>query len=431
MSSTIGTSSAGRPDIGVAPSTEQRWQALAAAEPTSALQRIVVTMRHQADAFVDRAVRRIVSTVDSYDSDRVVERDDLWWSVYRNLEVVLLALGEERMVDEEELALRRQLGRRRAQQGMPIDDVMRAFRVGYAVLWEALSETARSLGPEYAEILLEKATHVWMTFDHVTSAVAQAHRETLTTRQLDRRRRAHMFLSGLQRYPQDAHATEEICRSLGFDPTGSFTFAVISNGDQPPPLSGRDLLVIDQPDRTVVLSAHGGEPSRAEATFAGMLRRNHVRHIGVGVLRQGLTGAKQSLDDAEAAFRAAVSLDIPVVLFRSDWLTCLAMRNSNQLSVLVAPAVHALDSDSDLWATLTAFLEADGSLTATGKALYVHANTVAYRLRQFAQRTGIDPRTATGMALTQLALTYSREAAQARSSDVSLTVTIPDLSVVQ
>jgi DNA-binding PucR family transcriptional regulator len=115
-------------------------------------------------------------------------------------------------------------------------------------------------------------------------------------------------------------------------------------------------------------------------------------------------------------------------MFRSDWLTCLAMRNSSQLSVLVAPAVHALESDEDLWSTLEAFLEADGSLTATGKSLFVHANTVAYRLRQFAQRTGIDPRTATGMALTQLALTYSREAAHARP-DLSVTVSIPDLSV--
>ena len=429
MGNTNGLRSVARPDIDVAPSTEERWAALAAAVPDNRLARIVAGMRHQADDFVDRAVRRIVATVDSYEEQHVVERDDLWWSVYRNLEVVLLALGEERMVAEDELALRRELGRRRAQQGMPIDDVMRAFRVGYAVLWEGLSETARELGSDYAAVLLEKATHVWMTFDHVTSAVAQAHRETLATRHLDRRRRALMLLSGLQQYPQDAHTTEELCRSLGLDPNGSFTVVVQSSADQTlPPLPGRDLLVIDQPDRMVVLSSCGGEPSRAEATLAGQLRRHQFRHIGVGLMRQGLAGAKQSLDDAEAAFRAAVSLDVPVVMFRSDWLTCLAMRNSSQLSVLVAPAVHTLETDQDLWTTLEAFLEADGSLTATGKALFVHANTVAYRLRQFAQRTGIDPRTATGMALTQLALTYSREAAQARP-DLSITTSIPDLSL--
>lgn len=419
--------SASRPDIDFAPSNDERWAALAAAGPQDRLAHIVAAMRHRSDDFVDRAVRRILTTVDSYEEDHVVERDDLWWSVYRNLEVVLLALGEERMVDEQELALRRELGRRRAQQGMPIDDVMRAFRVGYAVLWEALSETARRLGPEYASVLLEKATHVWMTFDHVTSAVASAHRETLATRHLDRRRRALMLLNGLQQYPQDASTTEELCRSLGLDPNGSFTMVVQASADQSlPPPPGRDLLVIDQPDRMVVLSTGGGEPSRAEATLAGQLRRHQFRHIGVGVMRQGLAGAKQSLEDAEAAFRASVALDVPVVMFRTDWLTCLAMKNANQLSVLVAPAVASLESDEDLWQTLEAFLEADGSMTATGKALFVHANTVAYRLRQFAQRTGIDPRTATGMALTQLALTYSREAARTRPHR---TITLPDLTL--
>lgn len=429
MTSTKALRSVSRPDIDLAPTTEERWRALAEADESNRLAQIVASMHQGAEGFVDRAVRRILSTVDSYVQDHVVERDDLWWSVYRNLEVVLLALGEERMVDEEELALRRELGRRRAQQGMPIDDVMRAFRVGYAVLWEGLSEAARALGPEYAEVLLEKATHVWMTFDHVTSAVAQAHRETLATRHLDRRRRALMLLNGIQRYPQDAHTTEEVCRSLGLDPNGQFTMVVQSNGEQQQPLAGRDLLVIDQPDRMVVLSSSGGEASRVEATLAGMLRRHQFRHIGVGIMRQGLEGAKQSLEDAEAAFRAAGALDLPVVLFRTDWLTCLALKNVGQLAVLVTPAVHALESDQDLWATLEAFLEADGSLTATGKALFVHANTVAYRLRQFAQRTGIDPRTATGMSLTQLALTYSREASLAQPSDLSVETVVPDLTL--
>jgi DNA-binding PucR family transcriptional regulator len=133
-------------------------------------------------------------------------------------------------------------------------------------------------------------------------------------------------------------------------------------------------------------------------------------------MRQGLAGARQSLDDADAAARAAQALDAPLVMFRTDWLACLALKHTRQLSVLVAPAVQALENDPDLCTTLETFLGADGSLANAGKALFVHANTVAYRLRQFAVRTGIDPRTATGMALTQLALTYSRTAAHAAAA---------------
>ena len=373
---------------------------------------LVERMHQGAEEFVDRAVRRITNTVDSYERDDTVTRDDLWWSVYRNLQSVLGALVDQQPLGEEELALRRELGRRRAQQGMPIDDVMRAFRVGYTVLWEGLSQMAGRLGPEYAQTLLEHAAHVWMTFDQVTSAVAEAHRQTVETKHVDRRRRALRFLNGLQAYPTDAHETEEMARSLGLDPQGPFTVAVHAAGAQVP-LAGRDILSIDQPDRVVVLSTCGGEPSRCEETLAGVLQRHDVEHIGIGVMRQGLAGARQSLEDADAAARAAAALNVPLVIFRTDWLACLALRHADQLGVLVAPGVQALENDADLCTTLDAFIEADGSLANAGKALFVHANTVAYRLRQFAQRTGIDPRTATGLALTQLALTYSRRVSSA------------------
>ena len=368
---------------------------------------LVERMHERAEDFVDRAVRRITNTVDSYDRHETVTRDDLWWSVYRNLQAVLLALNHQRPLDDEELSARRELGTRRAQQGMPVDDVMRAFRVGYTVLWEGLSQIAGQLGPEYAQTLLEQAAHVWMTFDQVTSAVAEAHRDTIETRHVDRQRRALRFLNGLQTYPQDAMATEELGRSLGIDPQGPFTVAVHAPGAHAP-LAGRDILSIDQPDRVVVLSTCTGEPSRCEETLAGVLQTNGVGHIGIGIMRQGLAGARQALEDADAAARAAVALDAPLVMFRTDWLSCLALRHAGQLEVLVAPGVQALENDRDLCTTLDAFLDADGNLASAGKALFVHANTVAYRLRQFAQRTGIDPRTATGMALTQLALTYSR-----------------------
>lgn len=378
------------------------------------LAQMVGDMHRRGEEFVDRAVRRILGAVGSYELDTVA-RDDLWSSVYRNLEAVLLALREQRPLGEDELAIRRELGRRRAHQGVPIDDVMRAFRVGYTVLWEGLSEIAGELGQDYAQALLEQAGQVWMTFDQVTSAVAAAYRETVETQNLDRRRRALRFLHGLQTYPQDARTTEEAARSLGIDPQGPFTVAVYAPGHQAPPLAG-DILYIDQPDRVIVVSTCSGEPSRSEVTLAGVLRRHNLHHIGVGVMRQGIAGGRQSLDDAEAAFRTAIALDAPVVMFRSDWLACLGLKHIGQLEVLVAPAVQALNNDGDLCTTLDAFLEADGSMTATGKTLFVHANTVAYRLRQFAERTGIDPRTATGMALTQLALTYSREASRTTAS---------------
>ena len=395
------------PDLSVGVVAPHGWNELAESSPTDRVVELVMQMHGRADEWVDRAVRRIRETVGRYEHEDVVERDDLWWSVYRNLEVVLLALGEHRPLSDEELGIRRELGRRRAQQGMPLEDVLRAFRIGYTVLWEGLSELADENGQPYAEALLDRAAHVWMTFDQVTSAVAASYRSSLDNQRLNRRRRALALLAGLQRYPEDAQTTEEIAASLDLNPHGSFVLAVLSTADRCPPPE-RDLLVIEQPDRFVVVATLSNEPAVAEASFAGRLRRREYTHVGVGILREGLAGAQQSLTDAEWAHRLARAIDAPAVLYRESWLACMALRHHEQLDLLVAPAVQALEGDEELFQTLEAFLEADGNLTGAGKALYVHPNTVGYRLRQFAARTGVDPRTAQGMALVQVALIHSR-----------------------
>jgi hypothetical protein len=58
--------------------------------------------------------------------------------------------------------------------------------------------------------------------------------------------------------------------------------------------------------------------------------------------------------------------------------------------------------------TVTAFLEAGGSLEATARALFVHPNTVRYRLRRVGELCGESPTTARGAYAIQVALTFGR-----------------------
>jgi DNA-binding PucR family transcriptional regulator len=55
--------------------------------------------------------------------------------------------------------------------------------------------------------------------------------------------------------------------------------------------------------------------------------------------------------------------------------------------------------------TLRAFLDSGGALEATGRALFVHANTVRYRLRRIAEICGESPTDARGAYTLQVALT--------------------------
>jgi hypothetical protein len=63
--------------------------------------------------------------------------------------------------------------------------------------------------------------------------------------------------------------------------------------------------------------------------------------------------------------------------------------------------------------TVTAFLEAGGSLEATARALFVHPNTVRYRLRRVAELCGESPTTPRGGYAIHIALSLGRLEASA------------------
>jgi hypothetical protein len=75
------------------------------------------------------------------------------------------------------------------------------------------------------------------------------------------------------------------------------------------------------------------------------------------------------------------------------------------LETVYAPLVA---SGEVLVDTVSTFLEAGGALEATARALFVHANTVRYRLRRVAEVCGYSPSDARGAFTLRLALTLGR-----------------------
>lgn len=66
------------------------------------------------------------------------------------------------------------------------------------------------------------------------------------------------------------------------------------------------------------------------------------------------------------------------------------------------------DAGGELLETLSAFLDAGGALEATARALFVHANTVRYRMRRVAELCGHSPMDARGALTLRLALVFGR-----------------------
>jgi DNA-binding PucR family transcriptional regulator len=178
--------------------------------------------------------------------------------------------------------------------------------------------------------------------------------------------------------------------------------------------AGRSVLVGVQGSRQVVLVSepaadHTG-PSEIPASLAAGFGPGPVV---VGPVADDLAGAHASARDALAGLRAAPGwpgAPRPVAaddLLPERALSGDAVARARLIEAVAAPVAAA---GGELRHTLEVYLEGGGVLESCARALFVHPNTVRYRLRQVADLTGLaatHPRE--GLTL-QLALVLGRQA---------------------
>ncbi|PKR86658.1 PucR family transcriptional regulator [Heyndrickxia camelliae] len=71
--------------------------------------------------------------------------------------------------------------------------------------------------------------------------------------------------------------------------------------------------------------------------------------------------------------------------------------------LLFAQIYQAFDEDKDLWNTIKLYLENHSNTSQTAKQLFMHRNSLQYKIDKFIERTGIDIRSFLGALTTYLA----------------------------
>ncbi len=348
------------------------------------------------DAITDEVVTTIRTQLSGYVSGEV-PRDDLWWSVRANLELLMRIIAEDRPLRPDEITARGALGARRARQQLAVTHLIQAFQVGYIEVWRMLTDAAKAAGQEAVDDLVDVAGHFWAMMHQVSATVAESYHTTSREQGSEIRRRAQSFLDLLHGLPANQAAAREEALALGLDPAGMMIAAVRRPLPDDDPLRARDagMVLIEQPD-TIVLLTNCNEEATAFRTATAPM--------GVGLAREGLEGARDTIRDARQAFDAARLLNRPVMRFREDWFACVLADQLPRLRPLVGAGVEALETEDFTAETIQAYLDNDGRMAAAGEAVHVHPNTVKYRLERFAERSGIDPRDGRDMQHLALAM---------------------------
>jgi sugar diacid utilization regulator len=167
-----------------------------------------------------------------------------------------------------------------------------------------------------------------------------------------------------------------------------------------------DVLVGLRGERALVVlgAAGGGGPLRAAEALAPRLGPGPVV---VGPVVAGLSAAGRSARTALVAMTAARAWpEAPRPVSADDLLPERVLAGDAGARRALADRVHAplAAAAPALGETLRAHLASGRSLEATARALFVHPNTVRYRLRRVAEVTGWDPSVPREAFVLQVAL---------------------------
>lgn len=181
--------------------------------------------------------------------------------------------------------------------------------------------------------------------------------------------------------------------------------------------AGLDALGAVQGDRLVVLVGGVSDPDKAGALLAG---RFGAGPVVVGPVVPDLLQAHVSAAEAVAGLRAAAGWPATPQVVTSEDLLAERAVDGDPIArrALIAEVFRPLQgAGTELLETVTAFLDQGGSVEGTSRVLFVHPNTVRYRLRRVVDLTGLAANDARHAFTLRVALVLGRLAAADRSED--------------
>jgi sugar diacid utilization regulator len=291
-------------------------------------------------------------------------------------------------------------GRARAAQGVPLVEMLAAYRLGFAEVWTELVATARKMPEATDAILVELAGEMFALQSSYANASVSGYRDEYREIVRTTAREQSALVEAVLAGSTSKGTLWEVAQALRLPLEGQFLVVAAESvelGHDPLPRIEPTLSAIDvssvwrlQPDQSVGVLAL--RRTNQAPTVLKTLTHHAIARIGVSPMFTRLNHSCRALQLARLA------------MDRQEPGSGVEQIRDSPLSVLLASAPDAaIDAarsvlggllklrkeDGDLLiSTLLAWLNADGSANAAGAALFCHPNTVRYRLRRIEEATG-------------------------------------------
>ncbi|MEV0079967.1 helix-turn-helix domain-containing protein [Nocardia neocaledoniensis] len=324
-----------------------------------------------------------------------VSRTDLRAGCHSYLARVLdLLAGDVVAADRDDVATA--IGRDRAAQGVPLEVMLRTFRLGGQVVWEALLDRAGELSAVEVRTI---GAAMWATIDGMSSALVTSYRSTeLEQVRRDERRRHGLIEDLLAGGARDVSFAARAARELNL-PTHGVYLVVAVRGERPNIELGTETALAavglrsvwhDRVDTVVGLVAVEQRESSAVLDQIGKRVRGlaGASPVVAGLAQVGTAHALAvlALETLPTSARGLVSLEdrFPeALLLRSPDLTELMITRT------LGPVLELPAKDREiLLSTLAIWLAENCSAAHAAPRLHCHRNTVINRLQRISALLG-------------------------------------------
>ncbi|WNV85245.1 helix-turn-helix domain-containing protein [Umezawaea sp. Da 62-37] len=366
------------------------------------------------DELADEITARIRADDSAYVESGLLTVGQLRSAVRDNVVDIMTALGDGGLDTEAAAAA----GRLKAEQGIPIDSLLHAYRLGGIVSWERLMALAAADGD--TDSLVPMASRLWAIIDTCSGAATEAY-HARADKQLHRDQMSHNLLMAelLDRPSDDDTRATELIRELGL-PTNTryLVLAADATDDDRLPDSGTRLARAGiasawtvQQGRHFAVVALG--PRSDMSTIATMVGESARTRVGASRAHPARSLSWKAKRQAIAAQRCLPAGSGGVHVYGTDPIALLVTAARDVAADISADVLARLDelpvpARTGLLDTLQAWFDAKGSTGDAAKLLHCHRNTVLYRLNQVAELTGrsvFEPR---GSAELYIALSTTR-----------------------
>jgi len=400
---------------------------------------IVARFLDRVDDVVEAGAGAIRDGIPSYARLGDAFMDDVRQSVRGNVAILARVLGDGREVAPDELRSIERTGARRAEAGIPLEDVLQAYRMVSRACWDGLAQECRRFEGDALETTIELAEAVLRYTDQISTCVADAYARAQRSIVREQEGARREFLADLL-YGTDA-PPEDILRrahTFGYDLSLGYVAlvglgpaedtrkeaALAAAASIVAAYSTADPIVLQRGEHTIALvptdatTDVGVMPEKLAAELHGEWR------FGIGGPEPGLEGIRRAYLEAREALEVGLALGLPGTVFRFEDLLLYHFLRSEPalLDRFIGETLGPLVSyderrKGELVKTLEAYFDADGSVKLAGEALFAHPHTVTYRLKQVERLTGWSLRDPEDKLRLHLALRAHRLAQARRDTE--------------